>query len=227
MSGRTISLRAAVVTISIAAVAGATIRGAVGGADSQPIANDGAERPSNNNPAGPRRWVEGAPSGFSRNAEGAQAAAAAYATLGGTLLNADPISLRRLTSSISTADSSAEKAKDLQESAEAVRQRLAGGTGPYSTYQAPVLVRVDAFDRNAATITLWVVSVLMRRDIAEPQSTWSTVTLHLEWEKDDWRLASQTTVEGPTPDQSIDDPPISIDEFEDRLRGARQVWGPR
>lgn len=227
MSGRTIPVRAVVVAMTVAAVAGAALRGAVEERPSARAKVDVGTSPSRLVAAGPRRWVDGAPSGFSRNVEGARAAAVAYSTLGGTVLNLDPITLRRVASSISTSETAANRAQTLQESSDAVRQRLAGGNGPYATYQSPVLVRIDSFDDDQATVTLWLVSVVMRRDIAEPQSTWTTVTLTLDWERDDWRLASERSIDGPTPDQSVDEAPISVEEFEQRLEGAQPMWGPQ
>ena len=125
---------------------------------------------------------------------------------------------------------SCESRPDASGTSDAVRQRLAGGNGPYATYQSPVLVRIDSFDDDEATVTLWLVSVVMRRGIAEPQSTWTTVSLTLSWERDDWRLASERSIDGPTPDQSVDEAPISVEEFEQRpgcaAMGAAMIPNP-
>lgn len=210
-------------------VAGAAIRGAFARPEPTPPETTPADPATSGivrtESAGPRRWINGVPSGFSRDEDGARSAAITYGTLAGALVNTAPIAVEPIIGSISTASTRSRRIADVNTALDTLRTRVAGGAGPIVVVQAPVLVRVDSYAERRAVVTSWMTTVVARQGVADPQSTWSTITAVLLWERGDWRLESERIVPGPTPDQSVDSAPPTYDEFASTLRGARQVWG--
>ncbi len=62
----------------------------------------------------------------------------------------------------------------------------------------PVGYRVDAFDRDAATISIWRVGIVASRAV-EPRQSWRTETVSLVWEDGAWKLDAVRSSPGPTP----------------------------
>ena len=176
---------------------------------------------------GPKRWIDGIPSGFAHDEDGALAAATTFITLGGSLVNAGPAAVRPVISAISASSTAERRVAETVVALDDLRSRLSGGTGPVVLVHAPVMVRIDDYSDERASITMWTTTVLARRGVADPQSTWSTVTFELVWERGDWRLLSETSVAVPTPDQSSDAVRPSFDEFESAVRGSHAVGGGR
>jgi hypothetical protein len=61
---------------------------------------------------------------------------------------------------------------------------------------------VDAFDKGAATISIWyesIVGIAVANSRVPVQATYSTITVKLAWTEDDWRWAGQSEASGPTP----------------------------
>lgn len=98
-----------------------------------------------------------------------------------------------------------------------LRDRLGGGTGPTTFRQAVLALSLNHAVAGTPTATLWWVGVLSRSGAVEPQAQWATTTLSLRLEDDRWKVDSENTVDGPTPDHSVDTGPISTDEYDRRL----------
>ena len=77
------------------------------------------------------RQIDGVPSGFSHDEDGAQAAAVTFSSLAGSLVNANPASVDSIVSAISTKASAAQRVAATVAALDALRSRLAGGTGPW------------------------------------------------------------------------------------------------
>ena len=232
MIGRRIPIAWVAAATAIALVAGAALRGAISEPASEttstptdgPTATRGVVRTS---ATGPKRWIDGIPSGFAHDEDGALAASTTFITLGGSVVNAGPAAVRPVISAISASSTAERRVAETVVALDDLRSRLSGGTGPVVLVQAPVMVRIDDYSDERASITMWTTTVLARRGVADPQSTWSTVTFELVWERGDWRLLSETSIAGPTPDQSSDAVPPSFDEFESALRGSRPIGSER
>ena len=201
-------------------LAGMAARGAVGdrGA-SQPQA---AAAPTDEAPtdAGPTREVDGAPAGFARSRDGAQAAAIAYtATLSQRLLYLDPASADAAVRAIA-ADASVETiTREVLAGLQAVREPLAAGTGATWWVAEPLAVKVEAYTDDRARVSVWIVRVLSRPGVVVPQSSWVTETVELVWEDSDWRLWSDESTPGPTPVLDGSDLPASAAQLDTELTG--------
>lgn len=231
MNARQIPFTWAAGAVMTALIAGAALRGALADPP-KPDSTSPTDGPPSvgvvrTSSPGPKRWLDGVPSGFSHDEDGAQAAAVTFSSLAGSLVNANPASVDSIVSAISTKASAAQRVAATVAALDALRSRLAGGTGPIVLVQAPVLIRTDDYSDAKASITMWTTTVVARRGVADPQSTWSTITLELLWERGDWRLDQETTLSGPTPDQSTDAAPPSFDAFEAALHGSRPVGSAR
>jgi len=170
--------------------------------------------------AGPTREVDGAPAGFARTREGAQAAAIAYtATLSQRLLYLEPADAEAAVRAVA-ADASADTlTADALDSLEAARTPLAEGSGATWWIVEPLAVKVEAFSTDRAGVSVWLVRVISRQGVVVPQASWVTETVELVWEDGDWRLWSDTSTPGPTPVLDGSDLPSSAAELDGELAG--------
>jgi hypothetical protein len=192
-------------------------RGAIGGASD--------ERTSSPRAAGrPPAVRHDDPSGFERSRAGARSAALAYTTtLAQRLLYLEPddaaVAIRAVTAQAS-ADAITAKAVDELRTA---RKPLASGTGATWWVVQPLAARIDAYEPDRARISVWLVHVLSRRGVAVPQSSWSTESVELVWERGDWRLWASTSTAGPTPVLDGSDMPANAAQLDGQLAGFELV----
>lgn len=129
----------------------------------------------------------------------AVSAAVDFVCSGQALLDVDPLTaegiIRESASDAAADDLVATTLDGLRE----VRSVLAEGTGPVSYRQAALAWRVESLTTTAARVAVWNVGVLSREGVAPPQAGWSIITVELVWERDEWRVASETVVPGPAP----------------------------
>ncbi|MFJ7149307.1 hypothetical protein ACIQVT_14070 [Streptomyces sp. NPDC100445] len=164
--------------------------------------------PTGTHPVGTR--TAGIPSGFPRTEQGAQSAAANYASVLGSdgMFNAsrrheivqtiaDPSTVSRLQAGF-----------DADYSASFLRKVGLddNGTAPKgSTFvnrTVPVGTKTTALSERAATVEVWCNGLFGLADDASTNpvtSNWFTVTMKLSWDSGDWKVRETTQRTGPTP----------------------------
>ncbi|MFI5591271.1 hypothetical protein ACIA5G_39895 [Amycolatopsis sp. NPDC051758] len=86
--------------------------------------------------------------------------------------------------------------------ARAALSAATGAPGDDQTSKTPVTTRVTSFAGSATTVEVWIVAVGSSAGIGggvTTSQTWSTQTYTLNWEKDDWKVVSFRTKNGPQP----------------------------
>lgn len=187
--------------------------------------HDGAQEaeapaaPGAANPPGSNNEVEN-PAGFAHTREGARDAAIAYtATLSQSLLYLEPDAAGAAVRAIA-ADASADTlVNDALAALDAAREPLVDGTGPTWWAVRPLAAKVEAYSPQRARLSVWLVRILSRQGVVVPQSSWVTETVELVWERDDWRLWSDTSEPGPTLVLDGSDMPASAAELDQELTG--------
>lgn len=149
----------------------------------------------------------------------AVAAAVRFVCSGQQLLDTPPTQLpvliRRLWSSRAADDAVANAVDRLGD----LRERLADGSGPTRYRQGVLGVRVTSASPARAEVSVWWVGVLSRDGAAMPQAQWMTSDISLVLEDGEWRVDATTDADGPAPDHSSDDEPVTSSEFDRRLTG--------
>jgi hypothetical protein len=172
---------------------------------------------------GQRSRVEGGDytvAGFERSRTGAQEAAVAYTTtLAQRLLYLDPPQAEAAVRAVAAAAASDALASKTASDLASVRDPLARGTGTTWWVVQPLAVKVEAYARDRARISVWLVRVLSRTGVVVPQSSWITESVDLVWERGDWRLWSSTTKPGPSPVLDGSDMPASSVALDTDLTG--------
>ncbi len=197
-SGRTlVGIAAASFALGMAA---ATLGWKPTGGDAGPRAQPVAAQPSGGDAGpGPRLVEDGIPSGFSRDRQGAIAAATGYVCTGQALLDMDTVAAEEAVRRMAAGASADLLAEETLAKLRAARETLRGGTGPIVFRQGVVAHRLEAFTPDRARVAVWRVGVLAREGVAPPQAEWAVSTFDLLWERDDWRIWAQTIVPGPAP----------------------------
>ncbi|MER6161779.1 hypothetical protein ABT147_40815 [Streptomyces sp. NPDC001868] len=152
----------------------------------------------------------GIPSGFAHDQQGAESAAANYSVV---LVSADilkPVRRSEIVQRVFTADKSA----DLEDRLNTVYSTdfltkvgldQDGNAPDGSTYVSrtmPVGTTTTSYSDSAATVEVWCTGVfgMASESTTNPvTSDWFTMTLHLRWENDDWKVDSFAQKEGPAP----------------------------
>jgi hypothetical protein len=80
-------------------------------------------------------------------------------------------------------------------------------------------VRVDAFTPDRARVAVWHVGVLHRAEAVPPQAGWAISAFDLVWERDDWKVWSETVAPGPAPLLNHAAAPASDEQFASALAG--------
>ncbi|MFE9449603.1 hypothetical protein [Streptomyces sp. NPDC006739] len=76
--------------------------------------------------------------------------------------------------------------------------------------------RVTTYTDQVATVDVWMAGLVGVTDKNAPMpvsASWTTYTLTLQWQSNDWKLNAITSVNGPTPLDTGSDSPTSVDEF--------------
>ncbi|MGW4285863.1 hypothetical protein ACWEIK_02910 [Streptomyces sp. NPDC004673] len=152
----------------------------------------------------------GIPTNFPHTKQGAESAAANYAV---TLVSADilkPARRREIVRTVFVADQQAALTDKFDKAYS--KQFLSnigldqnGNSAAGHTYvsrTAPLGTKATSYSASAATIEVWCTGVFgtAREDSTNPVTTdWFTLTLQLRWENDDWKAASFSQKDGPTP----------------------------
>jgi hypothetical protein len=138
---------------------------------------------------------------YARTPRGAAAAATTYlsALSGPTIL--DAAAVRRTLSAIASVGSQDELTAAYQAAAVRAREQLGAESAADPSVvlrAAPVGYRVDGFQRDAATVSVWRVGIVGAGSVATRQS-WRTETMALVWEDGTWKLDAVRSSPGPTP----------------------------
>jgi hypothetical protein len=172
-------------------------------------------------PPAPRSRARKQNSAYPRTAEGAAAASAKYlAALGGPGL-VDPAAMRRTLSAIASAKSRNALVRAYEAAAVRARDQLgvADASSPIVLRTASVGYRIDGFQRNVATVSIWRVGIVGTQPSLEPRQSWRTETVSLVWENGTWKVDAVRSVPGPTPPlasaaNSADELFVAIPTFE-------------
>lgn len=155
---------------------------------------------------------QGVPLGYPRTEEGAIQAATNFTRVMAAVPD-DAEAYLRAAEAMSAPDFRSEARRLAQNGLDFLRERY--GQGGKFTF-APVRYRVVSYSDNAATISIWGVTVATGPKVRGLEESWLTGTVDLTWVSDDWRLAGQHSVTGPTPEllhtgDSTD--PAALDQF--------------
>ncbi|MFD7321794.1 hypothetical protein ACFV9D_12055 [Streptomyces sp. NPDC059875] len=203
-----------VVVLLIAAIAFAN-RGDAGTGD-----GDNASS-STNNPGNPAptaatgvRPVTGKngeiPTGFARDEQGAQSAASNYAVALGSVDMFQAGARRGIVEAVHDPAVVPDLLKRLDESYSPGFMANVGldanGAAPagltFVSRTIPVGAKVRDFTNDSATVEVWCTGLvgLAGEGSTKPvTTTWFTITQKLKWVENDWKIASSTQAEGPTP----------------------------
>ncbi|SDP97842.1 hypothetical protein [Lentzea jiangxiensis] len=157
---------------------------------------------------GPSKIVKGVPSGFTRDREGAASAAVIAVQL--------PLNIAR-----NYADLEVVKSTWLARDADAATRReyseRGSTTGDDLTIKMPADVTVKDFNGDNAVVEVWVSTTGVApgfggRGTTRSQS-FSTVTVELVWEREDWKVVTFTTSDGPRPGTDTAAPAPTLKPF--------------
>ncbi|MFC5804009.1 hypothetical protein [Streptomyces formicae] len=211
-----------VVTLLIAAIAFAN-RG--DGADNPETATEAkGTTPTAATGVRPVTGKDGAiPTGYAKDEQGAQSAAANYAVALGSDGMFQPDSRHRIVDTVYTAAAAA-KLKGPQDEAYSAEflSKLGldeGGDAPdgstFVSRTIPVGTKVESFTGNTAKVAVWYTGLIGMSgpDSTDPVSTtWKTWTFNLAWADNDWKVTADTQKDGPAPVPG-DIPASSSDEI--------------
>jgi hypothetical protein len=167
------------------------------------------------------RTVDGVPVGYPRSEAGAVKAAVNYQlarSSTGYLADADARAktLRAMATSSayselrSSDDESAKSAlTNLGLSQQQAEENLVSRSSVLGT-------RVVSYVPEAASVELWmagIIGVTSEKSPLPVTSSWTTVTVSLQWQKGDWKLSAIQSDTGPTPVQSGSEDPTDVSEF--------------
>lgn len=213
-SSRSLIAVVGVVVLLIAAIAFANRGG--GGDSGASGAGGGDDRASGSEPTAASGVKPvtgksgGIPSGFAKDEQGAESAAANYAV---ALVSADilrPAAREQIMSQVFAPD----KAVDLEAKFDAAYDKAFldkigldenGNAAEGLTYvsrTAPVGTKVTQFTDSSATVEVWCTGVFGTAGVSSTNpvtNDWFTMTLKLQWVGDDWKVESFAQKDGPAP----------------------------
>ncbi|MGW1026216.1 hypothetical protein ACWD4J_21410 [Streptomyces sp. NPDC002577] len=212
-SSRSLITIVGVVVLLIAAIAFANRGGGDGGGgDSSAGSGDRADAAptaaSGQKPVSAKDG--GVPSGFGRDREGAQSAAANYAVV---LVSADilkPARRSEIVKAVFVADKVSELeakfdkaySKDFLAKVGLDENGNAAAGQTYVSRTMPVGTKVTKYSDSTATVEVWCTGIFgtAGEDSTNPvTSDWFTMTLQLKWTDGDWKVGSFSQKEGPAP----------------------------
>ncbi|MGW1279037.1 hypothetical protein ACWD4V_19100 [Streptomyces tsukubensis] len=155
--------------------------------------------------------TDGIPTGYARNAQGAQSAAANFTVALGSDGMYDKDRRARIVGTVYAPDVAAARRGDLDK-AYSGKELLSGiGLGPDGTppegmtfvsRHNPVGAKVESVNQNEARVSVWYSALFglagenSRNPVTE---SWYTSTLQLRWTDGDWKIVNHTQKDGPVP----------------------------
>ncbi|MFH9827082.1 hypothetical protein [Streptomyces bobili] len=234
-SSRNLVMVVGVVVLLIAAIAFAN-RGGDDSPSTTATGETNADRPgTSSTTASGTKPVDGKsagiPSGYARDEQGAQSAAANYTVVLGSAEMFNTARRHQVVDTVYTPDVAAARQSSLDTvySDETFLTNIGldkDGTAPngqvFVSRIAPVGTKVTAFNVNAATVEVWYTSLfgLSGEASTNPVSeSWYTNTFQLKWVGNDWKVADFQQKDGPVPvgrDQkasTADDMTKAVEEY--------------
>ncbi|MFB0626648.1 hypothetical protein [Streptomyces sp. AB3(2024)] len=152
----------------------------------------------------------GIPKGFAHDEQGAQSAAANYATVMGSDGMFKKDTRHAITDSVYTPEA-ANRLKGPQDSAysTAFLSKLgldANGNPPqgntFISRTVPVGTRVDSYSATTAKVSVWATGLIGmsgEKSTDPVRTTWKTWTFELVWSGEDWKVTTDSQQDGPAP----------------------------
>jgi hypothetical protein len=159
------------------------------------------------------------PAGFARTPEGAMAAAASFIATGQALLDMEASAAEHAVRQMAAADAADGQVRETIAKLAAVRSALSAGSGPIVFRQASIAARLDVWSPDRTRVAVWNVGVLSRAGVAPPQAGWAISVFELVWERDDWKVWSETITPGPAPIPDASAAPATSEQLSSALNG--------
>ncbi|MDX3366446.1 hypothetical protein PV387_10445 [Streptomyces sp. ME02-6987-2C] len=203
-----------------------TLSGGSGGSGSDGSKGQGQTAPAERNTTGgdakstAKKLVSGVPVGYSHNQGGAVQAAVNYQVARSSAAYFTDEKARHATLTAMMASQARER--QIRNDDIGMQQVLtslgvtASNEGELVARTAAMGTRVITYTDQVATVEVWMAGLVGVTDRNAPMpvsASWTTYTLTLQWQSGDWKLASITSVNGPTPLDTGSDSPSSVDEF--------------
>ncbi|MFI6022013.1 hypothetical protein ACWC6I_16360 [Streptomyces sp. NPDC001414] len=226
-SSRSLVTVVGVVVLLIAAIAFAN-RG--GGGDSpaaKTTGGNGSQPGTSSTAASGTRPVEtksdGIPSGFAQSQQGAQSAAANYATSLGSDAMFNTVERHTIVQTVAdpSTENTLQSGFDADYSADFLKKvgLNPDGTAPAgSTFVSrtlPVGTKVTSYSNDSATVDVWcngLFGIAGGTSTTPVTNNWFTVTMKLNWNNGDWKVLESSQKTGPTP-VTGDNPVSGSDEI--------------
>lgn len=157
---------------------------------------------------GPASSEGGVPVGFARSPDGAAAAASSYLSALHGLALRDPLeretTVRRIAApgAEDVVDQTLESMEALDLILAEARVELPGAR--VLLREVPVAYDVEQFDPDRARVACWSLGLVLVEGRTQATEVWSTNTVELVWEEDDWRVWSWSRQPGPVPAVTTD-----------------------
>jgi hypothetical protein len=151
---------------------------------------------------GPARTVDDVPVGYTRTRAGAVAAATNYTAVLSSPLVFDDARRKRAIAMLAAPEAEAALAQAAERSTALLASalRLPKDGGKEAMLRAiPVAYRVDRYDNNVATVSIWQTSLGGSTTGAPIQQSWGITTVDLRWVEGDWKQTRAVTTLGPVP----------------------------
>lgn len=216
-----ISVRPALMVgaLVLAALLGAGVQAAVPDHRPRAVESQPPQRQVRPDGSGPMRVEGGMPAGFARTPEGAMAAAASFVTTGQALLDMDAFAVEQAVRQMAVAGAADGQVRETIAKLAAVRSAFAAGSGPIVFRQASIAARVDVWSADRTRVAVWNVGVLSCAGVAPPQAGWAISVFELVWERDDWKVWSETITPGPAPIPDASAAPATSEQLASALNG--------
>jgi hypothetical protein len=146
--------------------------------------------------------IEGVGRGWSHDEEGALAAAANAVSVTGEIARAGFITREDLIESIASDGFASELAEMSSQQLDELSVELGeAGIVPSELVwsEIPLRARIVTTEPDEVTVDVWSVLVVGVPGHGAPRQAWRTVTVHLIWEREDWRIDGWDVAAGPTP----------------------------
>ncbi len=167
------------------------------------------------NPAGPSQKIDGVGVGFTRDEDGAIAAATNLILTLEQAANTDRANAVRAYEVLSADASRETLAADMGATWDALHGSIATNGPTQSSLflrTVPVGHQLLRYSPERATVEVWTLTVVAAAGMREPLATWETATIDVVWEDDDWKVWSAASVPGPAAAWAPSDP-ASIEGF--------------
>ena len=146
---------------------------------------------------GPTRVIDGVGVGYARSEAGALAAATEFVEVSGGSSVTDPEAYRAALETMAAPEWTARARETGANATSFALERYGDGATVVTT---PVAHRISSFSPEAASVELWAVMTAAGPKLKDAEQNWITARLQLRWVEGDWRLSSEDTTSGPTPE---------------------------